>query len=222
MGIVIDVIIVAIIAISAVFAYKKGFIGTVFSLVGTVVAIVLSVMLCNPVAEVVDKNYVNPAVKSYIETTVEKSLDDVIPEGGKFDFGIENMPASIKSLLDFAGVNNIEGNLANSTQELVERIANPISKTISRVVTLVVLFAVLNIALWVVCKLITAVFNALPLGKKLNKIGGLAFGIIRGLLIVFVVSLLFGALISQKTVNSTYILKTVSNINPISQILNIK
>lgn len=222
MGIIIDVIIVAIIIVSAVFAYKKGFIGTVFSLLGTIIAIVLSVMLCDPVSAVVDKNYVNPAVKSYIESTVEKSLDSVIPDGGKFEYTNQNMPAAVKTLLDVAGVNDIEGSLANTTQELVERISTPISKTISKVLSLVLLFVILNVALWVVCKLITAVFNALPLGKKLNKFGGLVFGIIRGLLIVFVVSLLFGAVISQKTIESTYLLKTVSDINPISQILNIE
>lgn len=232
MGILIDIIILAIIAVSAFFAHKKGFIGTIFSLLGTLVAIVLSIILCNPVSTVVDQQYVNPAVKSYIQTTVEKSLDEVIPEGGKFEYSINNMPTTIKSLLDVAGINieSAEQDVANTTSELVEKIASPISSTISRVVTMIGLFIILSIALWVVCKLLTAVFNALPIGKTLNKIGGLAFGIVRGLLIVFVVSLLFVAvskgtdpesnsIFSKKTVESTYVLKTVNNINPLAKII---
>lgn len=247
MSIIIDIIIIAIIAVSGFFAYKKGFIGTLFSLLGTVVAIALSLMLCTPVSAFINDNFVNPAVKSYIVKAVDSSsigqtYEQALSNGADIVKKVKEMPASLKSVLDLAGINaeeiiaeanKTEANAEAAVDNLINKISTPISGAISRVVALVGLFIVLSIALWVVCKLITAVFNALPLGKKLNKFGGLAFGIVRGLLIVLVISALFTAIskgvdpdsnniFSNKTIESTVVLKTVNDFNPINSILNIK
>ncbi len=247
MSFIIDIIIIAIIAVSAFFAYKKGFIGTLFSLLGTVVAIVLSLMLCTPVSSFINDNFVNPTVKSYIVKAVDsssigQSYEQALTNGAQIVKKVKEMPQSLKNILDLAGINTeeiiaeankTEANAATAVDDLINKIATPISTAISRVVSLVGLFIILSIALWVVCKLITAVFNALPLGKKLNKFGGLVFGIARGLLIVFVISALFTAvsktvnpesnnIFSNKTIENTVVLKTVNDFNPINSILKIK
>lgn len=247
MNFIIDIIIIAIIAVSGFFAYKKGFIGTLFSLVGTLVAIVLSLMLCTTISAFINDNFVNPAVKSYIVKAVDgssigKSYEQALTNGADIVKKVKEMPDSLKSILDLAGINTeeiiaeankTEANATSAVDNLINRISTPISSAISRVVSLVGLFIILSIALWVVCKLITAVFNALPLGKKLNKFGGLAFGIIRGLLIVLIISTLFTAvskgvdpesnnIFSNKTIESTVLLKTINDFNPINSILKIK
>ena len=247
MSLTIDVVILAIIAVSAFFVYKKGFIGTLFSLIGTVVAIALSLMLCTPVSAFINENFVNPTVKSYIikvvdSSSIGQSYEQALTNGADIVKKVKDMPASLKSVLDLAGIktedilaeaNKTQTNATQAVDNLINKIAAPISSAISRVIALVGLFILLSIALWVVCKLITAVFNVLPLGKKLNKFGGLAFGIIRGLLIVFVISALFVAvsksvdpnsnnIFSNKTIEKTVLLKTVSDFNPINSILNIK
>ena len=247
MNIIIDVILVAIIAVSAFFAYKKGFIGTLFSLAGTVAAIALSITLCATVSGFINDNFVNPTVKSYIikvidSSSIGKSYEEALANGTEIVNNINEMPESLKEVLDHAGIdtkeiiaaaNNTEADAAAAVDNLINKIATPISTTISRVVALIGLFIVLSVALWVVCKLLTAVFNLLPLGKKLNKFGGLAFGVARGVLIVFVISTLFVAvsksvdpdsnnLFSNKTIESTAVLKTVNSFNPINSFLNIK
>ena len=247
MNVIIDVILLAIIAVSAFFAYKKGFIGTLFSLIGTVVAIALSLMLCSPVSGFINDNFVNPAVKSYIIKVVDgssigQSYEEALTNGAQIVAKVKDMPASLKGVLDLAGIktedivaeaNKTEATAAQAVDNLIDKIATPISTAISRVVALVGLFIILSIALWVVCKLLTAVFNALPLGKSLNKFGGLAFGVVRGLLILFIVSALFSAIskgvdpnsnniFSNKTIESTVLLKTVNDFNPINSLLNIK
>ena len=207
MNVIIDVILLAVIGVSAFFAYKKGFIGTLFSLIGTVVAIALSLMLCSPVSGFINDNFVNPTVKSYIikvvdSSSIGQSYEEALTNGAQIVAKVKDMPASLKGVLDLAGIktediiaeaNKTEANAAQAVDNLIDKIATPISTAISRVIALVGLFIILSIALWVVCKLLTAVFNALPLGKSLNKFGGLAFGVIRGLLIIFVISTLFTA-----------------------------
>jgi len=247
MNIIIDVILLAVIVASAVFAYKKGFIGTLFSLISTIVAIALSIMLCSPVSGFINDNFVNPTVKSYIikvvdSSSIGQSYEDALANGAQIVAKVKDMPASLKGVLDLAGIktedivaeaNKTQANAAQAVDDLINKIATPISSAISRVVALVGLFIILSIALWVVCKLVTAVFNALPLGKSLNKFGGLAFGVIRGLLIVFIISTLFSAvskgvdpesnnIFSNKTIESTVLLKTVNDFNPINSVLNIK
>ncbi len=247
MNIIIDIILIAIIAVSAFFAAKKGFVGTLFSLLGTVVAIVLSIVLCTPVSGFIDSNYVNPAVKSYIVKTVDsssigKTYEQALANSSGIVDSISQMPPTLKSVLDLAGIDSdkiiseaksAQSNASDAVDNLINNIAAPISSTISKVIALVGLFIILNIALWVVCKLITAVFNAIPLGKNLNKFGGLLFGIARGLLIVFVIATLFSAvskgtnptsnsMFSNKTIEKTVVLKTVSNINPVLSVLKIK
>lgn len=245
MNIIIDLILVAIIAVSAFFAYKKGLIGTIFTLLSTLVAIILSVTLSTPVSKFIDSTFVNKPVKNYILSVVDsssigKSYEQALENidvAGK----IESMPDSLKSVLELANVDvdsvinsaqSAQDNAAAAKDTLIDSIAAPISSAISKVIALVVLFAVLSVGLWVVAKLITAVLKLIPLGKSLNKFGGLAFGIVRGLIIVFVISALFSGvtkcidpesnnIFSKKTVDSTVVLKTVSDLNPLNSILKI-
>ena len=246
MSIIIDIVLIAIFAVSAYFAAKKGLVGTLFSLLSTVAAIVLSLILSTTVSGFIDNQFVRPAVKSYIlgvidSSSVGSSYDKAIESidvAGK----IENMPSELKNVLELAGVdsgeivkkaNEMSANSAAAKDELINSIAGGISGTISRVIALIVLFVVLSIALGVAAKLITAVFNAIPVTRGFNRIGGLVFGILRGLIIVFAVSTLFTAvskgvsptgnsIFSKKTIDSTYVLRGVSDINPINSMLNIK
>lgn len=235
MGIIIDIIIIAIIVLSAYLAYKKGLVGTLFSLAGTVVAIALSIALCGTVSGFIDINYVNPAVKTTIVKAVDasavgKNYEQISINADELKEKIQQMPESLKSILDMADisadevVNKVQSGIA--VDKIIEDIAAPISMTISRVIALVGLFIVLFVALWVVTKLLTAVFSLLPIGRKLNSAGGIIFGILRGILIAFVIATLFSAvskgvdpnsnnLFSQKTIDSTYVLKTIADFNPI-------
>ncbi len=245
MGLVIDIVLVAILVISAIFAYKKGLIITLFSLIGTVTAIMLAVSFSASLAGVIDERIVNPQVKSYILGVVDSSsvgssyenaLEQIDVAGA-----VSSMPPALKSALELANIDTDEiVRMANSMTEntqaakdnLISSIAAPISGTISRAVSVIILFIVLSIVLWVIVRLITAVFNALPLGKTINKVGGLIFGLLRGLVILFVISAVFsaasravgadsGSVFSQKTIDSTFVLKTVSDINPINSVLKI-
>lgn len=235
MGIIIDVILVAIIAVSAYFAYKKGFVGTLFSLLGTVVAIVISIALCGTVAGFIDTGYVNPAVKNTIIKAVDasavgKANEQISVNADEFRKKLEQMPPSLEAILEAADVNSDEvlKNVRSGipVNKIIDDIAAPISITISRVIALIGMFVILLVALWVVAKLLTAVFSLLPIGKRLNAVGGLVFGALRGLVIVFVIAALFSAaskgvdpdsnnIFSKKTIDSTYVLKTVTDSNPI-------
>lgn len=235
MALFIDLIIISIIVVSAVLATLRGLIGTVFNLLGTFIAVVLSIALCSPVAGFIDSGFVKPAIKDYITDSFESSADE-LSEKQLYD-AIDKLPKTVRFVLDYAGVDVDElvddTNSGISVEKTADKIASPISITISRVIAMILMFVVISIVLWVATRLLTLIFSFFPLGKKINRIGGAIFGVARGLLISFVVATLFSAIsmstpsesrhmFSEKTINETLVLKTAIKINPIASALNIK
>ena len=238
MSFVLDIIALAIIGVSVFFAYKKGLIKTLFSVVGGIIAIVLAVAMSTPVANWLNEKYVGPSIHETVLKIVNgadlsqdydealKSVDVV----GK----LREMPESLRTALEKLHV-DVEGIVASAEQsktnsvevkeKLINSIAEPVSDVISKTVALIGLAIIFFIALLVVTHLLDAVFRILPFGKTANKTGGIIFGVIRALLILMI----FGAiaygfargnvLISSEDLDKTFILKFVNAFNPILNIL---
>ena len=84
------------------------------------------------------------------------------------------------------------------------------------VITSIVLFVVVKIILSIVISLIDGIAR-LPILKQFNEIGGMAYGILRGILIVFIVILLMGVYTKIKpestlnyNIQKSYITKTIN------------
>ena len=69
--------------------------------------------------------------------------------------------------------------------------AEKIAREIIYAVTAILLFILVKIALSVVITLLGFVAN-LPILKQFNEVGGLAYGILRGIIIVFVIAVIMG------------------------------
>ena len=82
--------------------------------------------------------------------------------------------------------------------------AKNIAKNVVRAVTAVVLFIIVKIVLSIIISLMDFVAN-LPLLKQFNEIGGIIYGIVRGVLIVCICVLIIGAVTKinpESTLNS--------------------
>lgn len=243
MNILIDLILVAVIVVSAILAAKKGFIGTLANLLALFTAIVLSVILSTPVADYIDNNYVNPYVKGYVlgvidSSSIGKKYDEAIMSVD-VSTNVEQMPPKLKDVIEFAGIDvnqiiekaaQVKDDANETKDRLINAIADPISNTVSRVVSVVSLFIIFSVLLWLVARVITLGFNKISIGKKINIFGGTLFGIARGVAIVFVISFLFSAIaktvptdsnniFSKKTIDSTIVLKKIIDLNPLDSIV---
>lgn len=238
MAFVLDIIVVAIIALSVFLAYKKGLIKTLFSLVGGIAAVVLAVSLSGPVAEWLNQEYIGPAVRNTVLTAVNGSAlsaeyDEAL---GTVDVAgkLQEMPENLREFLekfnvDIDGlVSSAEESKANSIaakEALIDSIASPISNAISTAVALIGLAILFFILLFVATRLLDTIFRILPFGKSLNKAGGIVFGVIRALLIVMLLgAVLHGlasgnVLFSSEQLENTMILKTINQFNPILNVL---
>ncbi|MBR2013092.1 MAG: CvpA family protein [Clostridia bacterium] len=233
-AIILDLLVLGIVVGSAILAYKKGFIKTLFSLVGGIAAVVLAVSFSEPVAAWLDAAFVSPAIKSSVLAAVNGSpltedYDEALESIDVSD-KLREMPEALRSFLESINidvedaVSKAEQNKAESAaarEQLISDIVAPISSTISKVIALIGLTILFFALLFVASLLLNAIFKLLPFGKTLNRFGGVLFGVARGILLVMVLgAILYGLgkgnnVISLEDIEHTWILKWINAFNPI-------
>ena len=83
-------------------------------------------------------------------------------------------------------VKTISETADNAKDAVAETVATNLSITAIKIITLVLLFIFIRIVL-ICIKFITNIISKLPLISSINKIGGIAYGIIEGLFIIYLI-----------------------------------
>ena len=164
MSIVVDLVIVAIILLSAFLAYRKGFITLAIQLVAVIIAIIVTLLLYKPVSNVIING---TGIDETIQNAILEEANDIMTNEGEGENQV---------------VETIQNNMLPET-------ARTISINIIEGAVILILYIVIRIAL----KFVTALANLvtkLPILNQLNQLGGIIYGILRGLLIVYILLLL--------------------------------
>ena len=171
MGIVVDLIIVAVMLLFIFLGYKKGLTGSLIKLLSFVIAIVLAVILYKPVGNVVLEN-------TTIDDNIRTSLNETfgVQENKQEEKNEENVPSSI--------MNNINKEIENATDEVKTNVIDETTKTVVYVGSAIVIFLAVKVVLLIV-SLFTSQITKLPIIRQVDKIGGLAYGAIEGVVIVY-------------------------------------
>ena len=201
MGIVIDIILVLIVALSAFLGYKKGLVELGAKLFAGIIAIVITLIIYKPVGNIVIKN---TSIDEKIENTILEKTTNVIDENSKIS--------------DNKYIQDASDNAVSQVKEaVIPEQARNIAVNVVYVATALILFIVSKIVLSIVISLANAVAS-LPILKQFNEIGGLLYGLVRGAIISFVLILVIGTIAKlnpngslSKNVESTYLLKEVYN-----------
>lgn len=170
MGVLIDIILIAILALSAFFGYKKGLVKLGAKLFAGIIAIIITVIIYKPVSEIIIKN-----------TQVDEKIENII---------VQNTTKAITK----NGANVITEKIED---EILPDEAKNISNWIVYAVTAVVLFLAVKIILNIIISLLNFVAN-LPILKQFNEIGGIIYGLLRGILIIYICILLIGVVTKVK------------------------
>ena len=164
MGIIVDIIIIAIILVSTFLAYRKGLITLAIQLVSVIIAVVLTLILYKPVSNVI----INvTGIDEMIQNAILEEANDIMTNNQ------ENADQVVES---------IQNNMLPET-------ARTISINIIQGAVILILYVIIRIIL----RFITALANLvakLPILNQFNKLGGVIYGILRGLLIVYILLLL--------------------------------
>ena len=175
MSIVVDLIIVVLILMSVLTAYKKGLVSLALGLVYFLIAIAITTVLYKPVS-----NFIINA------TSIDETIENVIYE--KANNAIEEKSDGSTQAIDLAK----KGMLPETARILSINIVTGGVIILLLVGTRIALIFAKTISNWV---------TSLPILEQINKAGGIAYGLLRGVLIIYVALLLIGAFSEVKPDN---------------------
>lgn len=180
---IVDIIIVLIFAIFIFLGYKRGLTGTVLKILSFFIAIAISFVLFKPVSNfIIDNTLIDEKIQESIVNIVEKDSN----EEGKIEEEKTNLPQSIVEY-----INKSVSNAANEAKKtVVENTSRDIAIVIVNIGTAILVFLIARIIL-IFIKGIAECLTELPIIKQLDKTGGVIYGILESLLIVFIIFAIF-------------------------------
>ena len=172
MNLIADIIIVLILATCIFFGVKRGLTGVIVKLLSIVISLILSLILFKPVSALIidHTNIYNDLV-----TNIESSLNSK-----------ENMSEEEKSAEPNIIIDSINKQMDTVKDNANDVIARSIAEVIINLMVIIILFILINIIMFFL-KFIFGAIASLPIIKQLYKLGGFIYGIIEGLIIVYVV-----------------------------------
>lgn len=167
MTLIIDIVIVAIIALFTFLGKKRGLVKLAFKLCTFFIAIIIAFLVYKPIANLVME-------KTTIDETIENAITQrILPEGASSEDELTE-PTNLPSII------------VKNSSNTVKSIANSFATTIIETVCLLLVFILAKIILKFVTFLADTIAK-LPILKQFNELGGLIYGILEGLLIIFVI-----------------------------------
>ena len=184
------IVVLAILIGNALIGLRVGFIKTVFSLVSMVIALILTIWISPNVNDMLknnDKFYhmINDRVEKMLSLQEEKAAST---EDEQYIEGLP-IPKSWKKTL-------IE-NKKDATDNLKEYIAEYVTGVIINALAFILTFVAALIVLWALCFALNIV-SKLPLLNQINKLAGLAAGLVHGLVLVWLLFILLTVFGSAK------------------------
>ena len=209
MGIVLDVIILSVLALSIIFGYRKGLIGVAFNLCAFLVALIITWILYIPITNLVINN-----------TQIDDGIRNTIIEKGVIKEKVENEKTEEKIEENDNVVNQyiqkyVTEPATNTANNVVEETAKVVSEKVVAIGVAIGLFIVVRIGL-ILLKFVVEAIAKLPVIKQFNKAGGLIYGAVRGMFIIYIfLAILFFIM----SINNSGMIANMINSSIISKML---
>ena len=210
MFIVFDLIIVGILALCIFIGYKQGLAKSLIKIAAFLISIIISLVLYKPVSRAI----IN-------KTNIDEKINSVIVQNTKININkkANNGTGSLGFIQD-----TIQSKVVENTEAAIEKVSNNLAIRIIEIMTLLLLFLILRIAI-IIITILVDVASKLPVIKQANKLGGIIYGAIKGLLIVYIMLALIyliAPLISlpiMETIDKSIVTKKMYDNNIVLKIL---
>lgn len=170
MSIWIDIFAIVILCASVYRGYKKGIVGVAFKLVAFVASILVALILYRPATEYIINN-----------TEIDERIEKIITNKDK--------DSSSEELQNKEDEQDYSKELVEKSKEVIAKnAAKPLAENIIGIGVIIVLFVGSRIVLFIV-KMILDLFTNIPIIKQLNQMAGLVYGLVIGLAIIYLISL---------------------------------
>ena len=214
MGIVIDIILLAVLLLSIIMGYKKGLIKVIFNLCAFLVAIIITWILYTPVTNLVLEH-----------TDFDENIREVIVEKGVIKVDEKEEDVKEKNAVSEYIKEYVTVPATEKTNNAIEKAATVIAEKVVAIAVAIALFVVVRLLLILVSFLADAL-SKLPIIKQCNKAGGIIYGVIRGMFIIYIVLAILFFVMSVNnsgmiadTINSSIISKYLYSHNIILDII---
>lgn len=193
MGIIIDIVIILFILASIYLGYKKGLISLGIQLFAFIISLIITLILYRPIGSMI------------INTTqLDEKLQEIIQ-------------VNAESVISEDSDNKI-------TNELIESAKNGMLPEVSRSLAINIIYGVTMLALFIVSRIclifiksLSDLIAKLPIINQFNKLGGVLYGLLRGLLITYAIVMIMNLMITfnpkgslNEIMNETYLAKMIS------------
>lgn len=196
----IDVVVICIIGVTALVGLIKGFIFSIFRIVSFFLSVFLSLKFYPLLANILIKVGLHDKIQGIILNNLFKQSQTLAPQVDNqakltaADTVISNLklPEFFKDTLIKKIPNPSE--LFNLT-DVLQNISVELSNFVINVISLILIYIIISIAL-IFAQVLLKQVAKLPVFKQMDKLGGLAFGAIEGLLtvnVLFAILMLFNA-----------------------------
>ena len=173
---IVDILIVLIIGLCIFAGYKKGLMKVLFKIVSFILALIIALILHGPISNFIINN---TNIDENLETLIINNIDpnnEVIDENGQLKENSNNSETIQEYITNSIG--DVKENVENAA-------ARSIAITIINIAVLILILLITRIVLGVL-NIIIDIVAKLPIIKQFNSAGGLIFGAVEGLIIVYV------------------------------------
>lgn len=206
-------IVLAVLGLSALYGYKKGLVKILLSMVALLVTFIVAAILTIPVSGMLK-------AATPIDEGIEKSVSKLVTENEVVNvdsISNLNLPSPIEKVL----VKGAEAAKDGFNEYIVGAVADVLLKAITFFVLIIVVYVVVTILINVL-----DFISRLPLINSINKTGGLAVGLVQGLLLVWVGCLIVTAFANEpwgqevfRQINANPLLTFIYNNNLITVLI---
>lgn len=196
-SLILDVLVVGIFISAVVVGASRGLIKGVAGLLGNIIALVLALTFSAQLGNYLDEQYLREPLRDWVvnQMTADPSSEETDVSDVNFDELFVNSPQFFRDLTSYLGMDiedlhqKYEDAKKNGTEQaksaIVEYMVNPLSGVVSRVIAFFLLYLLALLAVRILWWL-SDIIAKIPIVRTFDKAGGALFGMVTGILLVFV------------------------------------
>ena len=200
MDYIIDIVLVVLIVLIALISAKRGFLRTVLDLVAAIAAFIGARFLAPPASVFLYDNVAKAPVMDFLTVQYKNAGDSIAQVINDAAQALEFLPAEVIAYIKEAGFLNGEvlsseilGSIT-TVEQIESIIVAPVITALLQVVSFAVLTLVLLFCLRIVSFIVSKVIKFSNIADKINTTLGGVFGILKGVVYVFVIAVVISLL----------------------------
>lgn len=199
MAILIDLVLIGIIALCVLIGYKQGLVKSAIKILSFFIAIIVALVLYKPISNLI-----------IVNTSIDDNIKNAIVENVKLEEKEDENSNVVKQ--------NLSNKIIAGANSSIEDTANSFAIKVIELSVILLLYIVTRIVLRFISALTDLITN-LPILKQINKTGGVIYGFLKGIIIVYVILgilYLISPIISNsisEMIDNTIITKEIYNNN---------